>query len=249
MTESELDRQREKSRNLRSEIELERRREKARNLRYKKSCLATMGAANILNELEEMCESCSDIVYIVEDQETLDALIGDEDEAFEFRMLFSELSADADQLYNCIFDNFGFYYDDSCQGFDDCTVALIGNRYEVLGFDGYVEDYMAMTSYEQGLAQTEAGKRLMRHTKAEMLSIIGQSMGTLLAFYDLRQRYSSLKASIDILRGNNSALLQQVKEIEEAYEKAEAVEFHSWHEETKRFDRLCELLPERAWLE
>ena len=248
MTESELERQREKSRNLRSEIELERRREKARNLRYKKSCLATMGALDVINELEEMCESCSDIVYIVEDQETLDALIGDEDEAFEFRMLFSELSADADHLYNCIVDNYG-YYEEGQKEFDDCTVALIGNRYEVVGFDGYMEDYMAMTSYEQDLAKTEAGKRLMRHTKAEMLSIIGQSMGTLLAFYDLRQRYSSMKASIDILRGNNSALLQQVKEIEEAYEKAEAVEFHSWHGETKRFDRLCELLPERAWLE
>ena len=248
MAESEIEHQQEKARNLRSEIELERRREKARNLRYKKSCLATMGADDILSELNEMCEACSDIVYIVEDQETLDALIGDEDEAFEFRMLFSELSAGADQLYNCILDNYG-YYGEGQQEFDDCTVGLIGNRYEVLGFDGYEEDYMSMTSYEQDLAQTEAGKRLMRHTKAEMLSIIGQAMGTLMAFYDLRQRYYSMKASIDILRGNNSALLKQVKEIEEAYEKAEEVGFGSWNQETKHFDRLCTLMPERAWVE
>lgn len=65
---------------------------------------------------------------------------------------------------------------------DDCTVALIGNRYNTLGYDSEEEDYFSLTGYEQELAQTEAGKRLMRMTKAEMISTIGQCFGITLAF-------------------------------------------------------------------
>ena len=49
------------------------------------------------------------------------------------------------------------------------------------------------------MAQTEAGKRLMRRTKADMIATIGQCLGILLAFFDLRQQYDYLKATFDIL--------------------------------------------------
>lgn len=111
------------------------------------------------------------------------------------------------------------------------------------------EDYSSLTAYEQDLACTEAGKRLMRMTKANMLSAIGQSMGILVSFLDLRQSYDYLKATFDILRDTNTSLLDTIKEISTAYEAADACHFYHWYEETKHFDRLLSNLPQRAWIE
>lgn len=89
----------------------------------------------------------------------------------------------------------------------------------------------------------------MRMTKPEMLSTIGQCMGILILFLDLRQSYDYLKATFDILRDVNTSLLDTIKEITEAYEAAEAVHFYEGYEETKRFNRLLDCLPDRAWIE
>ena len=45
------------------------------------------------------------------------------------------------------------------------------------------------------------------------------------------------------------SLLQIIKEIDQAYEKAADVGFYSWYEEVQVFDRLLEALPDRAWIE
>ena len=104
--------------------------------------------------------------------------------------------------------------------FNDCTVALIGNRYDVIGYDTIEEDYYGLTNYEMELATTEAGKRLMRKTKVEIISTIGQCFGILMAFLDLRQQYDYLKATFDILRDENTSMLQTIKEIDAAYKSA-----------------------------
>lgn len=98
-------------------------------------------------------------------------------------MAFADLSAKADQLQEALWDQ---SFEDFYREFDDATVALIGNRYRLVGYDTDEEDYSSLTGYEQKLAQTEAGKRLCRLTKAEMLSRIGWAMGITLAFFDLR---------------------------------------------------------------
>jgi len=96
-------------------------------------------------------------------------------------MAFAHLEARAYELFETIYE-LCRYEDDFGQVYDDCTVALIGNRYQTIGYDSFEEDYYALTGYEQGLAQTESGKRLMRRTKAEIISIIGQCFGILIAF-------------------------------------------------------------------
>ena len=101
------------------------------------------------------------------------------------------------------------YFEDFYREFDDATVALIGNRYNLVGYDSEEEDYFSLTSYEEGLAQTEAGKRLCRLTKTEMLSRIGWAFGLMLAFFDLRQKYDYLKATFDILRDENTSLAEK----------------------------------------
>lgn len=164
-------------------------------------------------------------------------------------MAFSDLEAKADYLERIIHDYCGWDNDSFARTYDDCTVALIGNRYKLLGWDFEEEDYFALASYDRGLAQTEAGKRLMRKTKAEMISTIGQCFGMLVAFLDLRQQYDYLKAAFEILRDENTSLLTQIKEIETAYKDADAVGWYSWYPEVKRFSQLLEYLPERTWIE
>ena len=223
---------------------------RTRNLRYKRPALATMGWQSIWDELDAIGEACADIHWFVDqdDETLLNALDGDEDEVWEFKMAFAHLEARADELLETIYE-LCRYEDDFGQTYDDCTVALIGNRYQTIGYDWFEEDYYSLTGYEQGLAQTESGKRLMRRTKAEIISIIGQCFGILIAFLDLRQQYDYLKATFDILRDENTSMLQQVKEIDAAYQALVTADWAGRREAEKKFDRLLAALPDRAWVE
>lgn len=221
--------------------------ERTRALRYKRPALQTMGFDSIQSELEEISEACDNVAYFIGDQDALlDAFDGNDEEAYEFRFAFSDLSSKCAELSDAMWEW------ETREDFDDCTVALIGNRYDVVGFDTLEEDYYSLTRYEEELATTEAGKRLIRFTKAEMISHIGQALGTLLAFLDLRERYDYLKATMDIMRDENHSILQAVKQIEEAYEKA-SDEFerspYSWSKAWDKFNRMAELLPDRMWIE
>lgn len=219
---------------------------RARMMRYKRPMLASLGYETIMSELYDINEACSDVHWFFSgdgSESLLNALDGDEEAEYEFQMAFSDLEAKAEQLFSAITEW------DIKDEFDDCTVALIGNRYRTLGYDAEEEDYFALTGYEQGLAHTESGKRLMRHTKPEMISAIGQCLGMLIAFMDLRQSYDYLKATFDILRDENTSLLQTIREISNTYEKANEVNFYEWDEETKKLDRLLHSLPTRVWLE
>ena len=220
---------------------------RTRNLRYKRPALASMGFDVMIAELDEIEAACTDVRWFA-DQD------GNEEEAWEFKFAFAELEAKVDQLREAMSDNWGypaqFYETPYYRRYDYCTVALVGNRYRTIGWDADEEDYMSLTKYEEELAETEAGKWLMRLTKKDMISTIGQSVGTLLAFLDLRQSYDYLKPTFDILRDENTSMLQQIKAIEAAYEEACCTDW--WHikkEAVERFDRLLEALPDRVWIE
>ena len=201
---------------------------RTRNLRYKRPALASMGFEVLQNELWEIGEACNDVRWF---------------------LAFSDLEAKAEELERIINDCFRWDNEGFARTYNDCTVALVGDRYRLVGYEFMEEDYFALTAFEEGLAQTEAGKRLMRMTKAEMLSTIGQCFGLLLAFLDLRQQYDYLKAAFDILRDENTSLLRQIREIDTAYEAADKAEWYGWLAQVKRFDQLLDCLPDRAWIE
>ena len=218
---------------------------RTRNLRYKKPALASFGYDAIATEMWEIIGAIEDVQWFLDDgdETLLNALDGDDEAEWEFRMAFADMAAKADQfrmLWDELVDK---------QSFDDYTVALIGNRYKLIGYDWEEEDYVSLFSYQSELAFTEAGKRVMRHTKADMLSTIGVCMGIMIAFLDLRQSYDYLKATFDILRDENTSLLQTVKEIDALYAKAEEDGFRSWRGVTAEFDRILANLPDRAWIE
>lgn len=218
---------------------------RTRNLRYKRPALASLGYEIISNELYEIGNACADVQWFIEgdSENLLNALNGDEDAEYEFRIAFSDLQSKTELLSGSLQDW------DIRDSFDDCTVGLIGNRYKTIGFDDSEEDYFSLTTYEQELALTEAGKRFMRLTKQEMIATIGQCFGIVIAYLDLRQSYDYLKATFDILRDENTSLLKIIKEIEAAYEEASEDGFISYKDKTKRFDSLLANLPDRTWLE
>ena len=216
--------------------------ERSKNLRYKRPALESMGYEEMVCELERILEECEEVSWYSDDMDTLIAAFdGDDEEAYEFRFAFSDLSAKAETLYNRVGEL------EDAQDYDDCTIGIIGNRYQLVGYDSLEEDYCSLTNFESQLAVTTAGKRLMRHTKAEMLSMIGQAVGILVAFLDLRQQYDYLKAAIDVLTDDNRSILKQVREIEKLYEKV-AVRYPE-QQDVALFDKLLERIPERMWVE
>ena len=230
--------------------------ERSRNMRWKKPALAGLNYWEMSNKLDEIQEVCGDIHWAYDDDETLiNAFDGNDEEAYEFKMAFSSLESEAYQLSEALLDTFRSYRDDEEidgdieKAFNDCCVALIGNRFNAVGYDDFQEDYFNLTNYESRLSLSESGKRIMRKTKAEMLSLIGQTLGIILSFQNVELKYEYLKATIDIFRDNNMSILQQIKDIERAYESAEEDDFNDWHESTKEFDRLISGLPEKVWIE
>ena len=227
------------------------RQEKARDLRYKRPALESMGSAFMEGRLEEIVEACDDVQYFMDsDGKTLlDALDGDEEEVFEFQMMFADLSGDAYKLSEQIME-WGF----DQQAYDDVTVAMVGERFKLVGFDSYETDYFNLVGgYSEEWAQEESTKRLLAKTKKELVECVRRNWCIFLAFFDLDQRYQHLQATMDILRGDNTAMLAVIRDIETKYEammsKWDSVYKLLDHKAEQEFDRLLEHLPDRAWLE
>ena len=219
-------------------------RKKARELRFKRPALNSLGWEFLSGALDEIIDRCADVRW-AEDL-AADSFGGDEDDGFGYELAFSELGYDAERLRDAL-ENIRDL-DEPWTLFDDCTVALLGNRYECVGYDDIEEDYYSLTAYESELAQRESGKRLMRLTKAEMISTVGQCMGILLSFYDLQQRFDILSAALGVATEQHLEVLQTVRRIDELYERWNADGAHPYDENARQLDRLCRDLPDLYWI-
>lgn len=229
---------------VKSEKAEELRREKARNLRYKKAIHAELNLETITSELYEMWEKASDVLYWCEDDGStqLDELIGDEEETFELRMAFSTLEGDCQQMLEDL-DN------EWVPEFFDDFFGAIGPRGSMMqGYDSYEGDYFGIDyGYESELAQQECAKRLMNHTKAEIIEAYSVCFRIAVNYMGLKSRYDGLKSYIDILNGANTGYLATVKRIEELYDRM-TVDYPKY-EDRVEFDRLCNNMPPEVWLQ
>ncbi len=221
--------------------------ERTRNLRWRKPALMDLSYKAITTFLSEIIEKCSNIYWAVNDDDMLtNALDGDEEEAWDFKIAFTYLEGEAYKLQQELHENF-YWDDDAEKSFNDMSAALIGDRYDTVGFDDYEEKYYSLVSYDQDLAYSEAGKRVMRMTKAEMLAKIGQTLGIILSFQNVQLKYEYLKSTIDIFQDKNMSVLQTIKDIEKAYEEANENNFIG--DKAKKFDRMINDLPDMFWVE
>jgi len=238
--------------------------DRARMLRRcRRPALASMEYGSIVSELMEISSKCEDIHYFCDgDGRTLlDALDGDEEAEYEFQMAFAALDEKVNALSEAIErQNWEGLYDedfDLAADFNACLVALVGDFYRqrgdsIWGYDAGEGDFFELDKYDEEYAVSEAGKRLCRRTKQDMVTAIQRTLRIFLAMLDIREEYDYLRSAFDLLKDENMALLRTVKDIEDAYETAERKSqgFTLTHcPEIRAFDRLVATLPQRCWVE
>lgn len=227
----------------------EKRREKARQLRYRKPIAKDLNIDTITEELWDIQSECEDVhwYFDTDDDTLINALDGDEDEAYEFRMMFADLCAECERMIEDLQEE----WVPDC--FDRFFVAIgAGDDYGgLLGFDTYEQDYFGL-SCADAFAENESKKALKQLTKDNLIAAARQCFRIYSSYIALRHRYDCLKASLDILRAQNTGYLQMVKQIEEVYSKAdkESCGFkYKYCKEVQELDRILNNLPQEAWIQ
>lgn len=228
---------------------VETKRIKAKNLRYKKPIAKGLTFDAIREALWEIMDSCADVKYYVEenDETLINALNGDEDDAFEFKMMFADLIAECEQMDEDLQNEYIPEY------FDLFFVA-VNKGGEMIGYDAYEHDYFGLGSFECELANEEAAKKMKRLTKDQLIETAQICFRVYQSFIGLQHRYDCIKAALDILRDENTGYLQMVRQIEEAYVKAdEETDGFRWTFRVgpalKELERLIENMPQEAWIQ
>lgn len=224
----------------------EKKQHKAKQLRYKKPIASHMNYQFLVDELYEMQDVIQDVQWFCEDEDNLvNALDGDDDEAYEFKMAFSDLAAELEQFQNDLNNE----YVPDC--FDDLFPAARYND-SFAGWDSYEQDYFGLMPYEYEWAEEEAEKRILRLTKKELLEAVGACLRVYSSYMALRYRYDCLKASLDILRGQNMELIKLFKAIEEQYERAESESNHfeyKYDNEVYKLNKMLNQVPQEFWIQ
>lgn len=140
---------------------------KAKQLRYKKPIARYMNLDFIREEIDFMADVIYDIQWFIEDEQNLvNALAGDEDEAWEFKMAFSDLAAELDQFR----EDMNEVWIPEC--FDELFPAAGADCFGgFLGFDTYEQDYYGLDRYESEWGRKEAEK-LIQETNLEGLKLV-----------------------------------------------------------------------------
>lgn len=159
----------------------------------------------------------------------------------EYKELFDELSTGAYRLEEALQEYSSGYSLD--ENWDDMTVALLGYRQKVLGFDTAEDDYFAMLDpYLEDLAVEEAEKRVKRLSKDEMIRTFRNVMVTLTLFFDIKAAHDCLTSIVEELDYRGAMLEEKNNRINQLYEDLTG-------KNGEEFDRIIEQIPQRMWIE
>lgn len=224
----------------------ETRQRKASELRYRKPIVRDIHFDMIRQELWDIMEECDYVRYCFEDDgdSLVNSLDGDDEEAYEFKMMFADLAAECEQMQEDL------RWESIPECFDSFFVAIgAGDKCGgYLGWDSYEQDYLGLSCTDR-YVEDKCKAKLMRLTKEQLIECARMCFRVCISYLGLRHRYDCLKASLDILRDENKGYLQMVRKIEEAYEKANADNFYSWYQSTKELDNLVSCMPDMAWVQ
>lgn len=222
---------------------------KAKQMRYKKPIVSNLNLETITQDLWDIQEECENVRWYTDSEDGTDSLInalsGDDDEAYEFKMAFGDLCAECERMMNDLNEE----WVPEC--FDMFFVAAgAGDLYGgLLGYDSWEQDYFGI-SCTDSFAEDETKKRLKQMTKDDLISAVRQCLKVYHSYIGLRNRYDSLKAAIDILRDQNTGYLQAVKEIEKLYEEAsnEWNRYSDFGKGAWEWRMYTDTLPPEAWI-
>ncbi|WP_343247742.1 hypothetical protein [Diplocloster hominis] len=227
----------------------ETRRLKAKNLRYKKPIVKDLNIDKIKDYLWDIQGECEDVRWYTDSEDGADSLInaldGDGDEAYEFKMAFGDLCAECEQMRRDLEEE----WVPDCFDLFFVTIGAGESGGGLLGWDSFEQDYFGL-SCADSFAEDETKKKLKQMTKDELIAAARQCFRVYQAYVGLRSRYDSLKAAIDILRDENTGVLQAVKEIEKLYEAVSADRWsrEDWSQESRDWERYTDALPPEAWI-
>lgn len=223
----------------------EMRREKARKMRYKKPISKALNLEQIRSDLNDIQGDAQELAWTEDDEALVAALDGDTDEAWEFRMAFSDLVADVERMERDLDES----WVPECF---DTFFPAVGTRGGYLGFDEYEGDYFGIEAWVDEYAERCARDKLMQMRKADIFDAAGACLRIAQQYMALMYRYDCLRACIDILKNQNEGLLQIVRGIEEQYELAEVETSHfrfDFGQEVSKLDRMLWNIPDRLWIE
>lgn len=221
------------------------RQKKARDMRYKKPIARDLNLDKIKNELWDIQSECEELRWTENQDALIDAMNGDEEEAYEFAMMYADLSADCERMSSDLEEE----WIPDC--FDRLFVAAgasdaFGGLY---GWDSYESDYMPLGIGAESWAEDEARKQLKAMTKDQLIDAMRQCFRVYQSYISLRYRYDCLESSMGILRAQNFEHLQIIKDIEKTYTDLwKNGELYKYSEETREFERLTALLPMDVWI-
>ncbi|GAA6283527.1 hypothetical protein F190043G2_01980 [Blautia caecimuris] len=223
----------------------ETKRYKAKQMRYKKPIAKDLNLDKIKEDLWDIQEACEEIRWYTDSEDGEDSLVnalaGDEDEAYEFKMAFADLCAECERIQEDLQEE----WVPEC--FD--IFFVVAGAGDLFGWDSYEQDYSGIDCAESW-AEDEAKKKLKQMTKDELIASVRQCFKVYQAYISLKNRYDSLKAAIDILRDQNTGYLQVIKEIEKLYELASKDEWtmNEYSKESREWKRYTDALPQEAWI-
>lgn len=186
----------------------ETKREKAKQLRYKKPIAKGLNLLSIKDALDDISEACYDVQYYIDgdDDTLLNALDGDEDDAYEFKVMFSDLCAECEEMQEDLRNEY-------LPEYFDLFFAAVCRDQELMGYDVYEHDYYGLSSFESNLANREAVKKMKILTKDQLIEAAQCCFGVYQAYIGLQHRYDCIKAALDILRDENTGYLKMVKRL------------------------------------
>lgn len=235
----------------------EKRAQKARALRYKKPIVRDLNLETLKQNIYDMQETCYDVQYSIDGDdgdEIISAMLGDEDEAQEFKMMFSDLSSELEQFVDDM-DNWEWleYIEDYYDLFmvNGHISESFGGLY---GYDSYEGDYFGFgDTYEEEAAEKYAFEKLKKDlTKDKMLTVFKLCMKIFTQYVGLQYRYDCLEASLDILRERNVGHMKAVREINELYDQADrdtkGFQFLWKGDACTKLDKIIRSMPQEAFL-
>lgn len=228
-----------------SALELKRR--KAKELRYKKPIAKDLNLETIRETLWDIQSECYDVTWFFEsdNDSLLSSLIGDDDEAYEFKMMFGDLSAEVDQMI----EDLNLIWIPECYDLLFVAAGASDKFGGLLGYDSYEGDYFPIDC-SAAWAEDEAKKKLMGLKKEELIAAMRQCFNIHSAYIGLSYRYDCLKASMDVLRESNSSYLKQISTINELYEESVNTNISYWdrEENARKWDAATLNMPQEAWI-
>lgn len=195
---------------------------------WKKSMLEKLNLYDIRDQLQEIYENGDMYGY---DYGEIEGYYN------EYKEQFDDLAALAYNLDEAMTE-----YDVE-EHWNDMTVALLGQLYNVLGFDNQELDYFnLLNTFEEEWAQNEAVKRILQMTKKDMLMLFRKVLCTVILFYDIKAAHDCLTSIVEELDERAAIMKRKDDVVNQLYEDLTG-------KSAEQFDEIVKNMPQRMWVE